>query len=145
MKHTPRSATASRSGMTLIELLVVMAIIMVLVSLVVGISGIAQRNSAEAKAKAEIGQITLEIERFRGDRGELPGNLGEFMSWYHEKYGGTVFQMTEYTGSGANRVMIDPWGRPYQYERSGMIFLLGSRGPDGQWNTADDITNRNLN
>ncbi|MDV7402478.1 prepilin-type N-terminal cleavage/methylation domain-containing protein, partial [Arthrospira platensis SPKY1] len=61
--------------MTLIELLVVIAIIVILMGLVVGIAGSSQRGAAEAKTKAQIGQIVLELEKFRGDMGRYPNNL----------------------------------------------------------------------
>ena len=35
---------------------------------------------------------------------------------------------------------IDPWGRRYWLKRRGTTFTIGSDGPDGQRNTADDVT-----
>ncbi len=159
MKTTATPRAASRSGMTLIELLVVMAIIMILMGLVIGIAGASQRGAAEAKAKAQIGQIVLELEKFRGDNGRYPNNLTtDFWAWYDLRYPNTVFDMTDLTGTGASRRMIDPWGQEYVYILdSPFIFRLGSRGPDGRFGSAgdppgdasfglgDDITSRNLN
>jgi prepilin-type N-terminal cleavage/methylation domain-containing protein len=41
--------------------------------------------------------------------------------------------------------IVDPWGNPYQYINSGLTnrvtFDLGSAGPDGAFNSADDVFN----
>lgn len=35
---------------------------------------------------------------------------------------------------------LDKWNRPMQYERRGIEFALLSAGPDGAWQTKDDLT-----
>lgn len=159
MNTSPASAKTARQGFTLIELMVVIAIILVLMGLVIGISGAAQRSAAEARARSEIGQIVLAVEQFRADRGRYPNNLrDDFFTWYQERFPNTVFDMTDSTGEGVNRRMIDPWGQEYVYVRdSDFVFRVGSRGPDrrlgsapdannmANFGTGDDITSRRLN
>jgi len=172
MKTPASPRAASRSGMSLIELLVVMAIILVLIGIVIAIVGAAQRGAAEAKARSEIAQIVLELEKYRGDKGSYPPqrqlpaphnrpSLGtEFFDWYQTRYPNTVFDMTDSTFDNLNnRILLDPWGRAYVYFLdSPFIYRLGSQGPDGRWGSVgvgipnnpssfgrgDDITNRNL-
>lgn len=35
---------------------------------------------------------------------------------------------------------LDPWDREYWLRRRGMTFTVGSNGPDGERDTADDVT-----
>lgn len=144
MNTSPASAKTARQGFTLIELMVVIAIILVLMGLVIGISGAAQRGAAEARARSEIGQIVLAVEQFRADRGRYPNNLrDDFFEWYNERFPNTVFEMTDLNANGR---MVDPWGNEYSYTpASPFVFEIRSRGPDRSANTADDITSRRLN
>jgi hypothetical protein len=34
---------------------------------------------------------------------------------------------------------LDPWGNPYWFQRSPRTLVVGSSGPDGRRNTADDV------
>jgi len=44
-----------------------------------------------------------------------------------------------------NKILLDPWGNPYQYRYPGIHNTTGydlwSKGPDGRDGTADDIGN----
>jgi hypothetical protein len=46
---------------------------------------------------------------------------------------------------GANRALVDPWGNNYRYQCPGKhnrtSFDLQSAGPDGEYDTEDDIKN----
>ncbi len=57
---------------TLIELLVVMAIIIILASLVLGISGYVQKKGARSRAEAEIAAISAACESYKADNGTYP-------------------------------------------------------------------------
>lgn len=141
-----------REGFTLVELLVVMAIIAILMGIVLGIAGGVQSGAAEAKARAEIADLQLELEKYKEDKGVYPpeedtpegdNSLGTtFFGWYETRYPGTAYTTTEKLGNHP----VDPWGRTYFYEYnpsvSPFVYLLGSRGQDGKEGTADDITNR---
>lgn len=157
----------TRSGFTLIELLVVMAIIAILVGITLGVAGAVNRGNAESKAKAEIGQLQLEIELYKADEGSFPpvegGSLGDdFFLWYEEKYGDgdgvfnagdrlyetvdvSTYLQPDGTMNPLDMRLIDPWGREYYYDYDSdnpFVYTLGSEGADGDEGTADDITNR---
>lgn len=141
MKRVCRQDRRAQQGMTLIELMVVIAIIMILMGIVLGISGAAQRGAAEAKAKGEIGKISLEIENYRADRGVYPPSSGnrltvDFFQWYDQRYADTVFELTDFTGTMPNIRLLDPWGTDYVYffdANKPFIYRLGSKGPDRQF------------
>ncbi|GEM_PF-381872 len=174
MRHETRftglsqATPLSREGFTLVELLVVMAIIAILMGLVIGIAGAVQSGGAEAKAKAQIADLMLEVEKYQGDKGGYPPSRGvsgtptfseAFFTWYEdEKYVGTQFQTTEVAESSNQRYPVDPWGNPYVYDWNSsnpLVYAIGSKGPDGRWGSdgdpndtssfgrGDDITNRN--
>jgi type II secretion system protein G len=139
------SVKITRQGMTLIELMVVIAIIMILMGIVVGISGAAQRGAAEARARAELGQLSLELENMRADPnfGRFPTNdegLARLVTWYRDRYPGVQWDLTELNGS----TPIDPWGREYDYSimGGGLFFRLRSGGPSGLSNEYDNISLR---
>lgn len=140
MTSDSRNLKKNKQGMTLIELLVVIAIIMILMGIVVGISGGAQRSAAEAKAKAEIGSMALELEAFRADHGAYPVNLEALVAWYENiRYQNVEWDLSDLNG----QTPIDPWGRDYQFVNRGMFFQLGSGGPSGPSVPGDNITNQN--
>ena len=37
--------------------------------------------------------------------------------------------------------ILDPWGKPFEYERDGRKLIIRSSGPDREMGTEDDITN----
>ncbi len=145
MRFDSRMSKKNKQGMTLMELMVVIAIIMILMGIVVGISGGAQRGAAEAKARAEIGSLALELESFRADNGSYPATLAALVNWYQdERYKGVRWDLTDLSGSNP----VDPWGRQYFYQvlpslENRLFFRLGSRGPDGRLGSAPDPDNVN--
>ncbi len=154
MPPFPSPRPETRHGFTLIELLVVMAIIAILMGITIGVAGAVQRGAAEAKAKAQLQDLILELEKYNGDEGRYPANLSTLISWYEDtKYQGTTYNTTEVSGTGDSRKPLDPWGREIVYEHTpgAMVFLIGSKGPDGipgnkndpTFGRGDDITNRN--
>ena len=134
----------SRNAFTLIELLVVMAVIAVLMSLVIGLSGTANEAALLARAKTELAELILEIEDYKESEGEYPANWAAFNTWYTATYSGTAWTITD----GDPSDPIDPWGNTYQYNEDAandFLFLIGSLGPNGVSDSGegDDITNRN--
>ncbi len=146
MRLDNRMTKKNKQGMTLMELMVVIAIIMILMGIVVGISGGAQRGAAEAKARAEIGSMALELENMRADPsvGRYPTTdegLAALVSWYTNiRYVGVEWDLTDLNGAGRP---VDPWGREYEYRDRGMFFTLRSPGPSGNFSIEDNIDNRN--
>jgi len=57
---------------TLIEMLTVMAVIAVLASLVIAISGLAQRNAAVKRAEGEIAAMSAALENYKNDNADYP-------------------------------------------------------------------------
>ncbi|MCC5850704.1 MAG: prepilin-type N-terminal cleavage/methylation domain-containing protein [Verrucomicrobia bacterium] len=138
---TSLAPARARSGFTLIELLVVMAIILILMGLVVGISGAAQRSGAESRTKAQIGNLMLEFDKFRGDRGVYPQNFEQFFNWYGERYPDVVYDITDRSGNNA----LDAWGRNYQIlNPNPNIVVIRSPGPSGNFNVEDNIRSDRL-
>ncbi|RYD74110.1 MAG: type II secretion system protein, partial [Verrucomicrobiaceae bacterium] len=64
----------SSSAFTLIEMLTVMAIIAVIASLVVGVSGLVQSKAARSRAEGEIAAISAAIENYKAENGIVPRN-----------------------------------------------------------------------
>lgn len=62
--------------------------------------------------------------------GKLPDSLEELV---HPSDGSP--QLLE------KNVLIDPWGKPIEYERKGSNFSIRSSGPDRMMRTEDDVTN----
>lgn len=139
------SPIAAKQGMTLMELMVVIAIIMILMGTVVGISGAASRNAAESKTRAELADLSLALESFRADNGAFPVNLTALVNWYQDvRHPGVLWDLTDLTGQRPNQIPVDAWGRAFDYDLrpGGLVFTLRSRGPDGNLNTPDDISLR---
>lgn len=57
---------------TLIEMLVVMVIIAILTSLVVAVTGLVQKNAAVKRAEGEIAALSIRIDAYKQDNGEVP-------------------------------------------------------------------------
>lgn len=64
--------SSRRAGFTLVELLTVMAIIAILVGLVLGTAGFAQKAAARKQAATEIKAFEAALEGFKADNGIYP-------------------------------------------------------------------------
>jgi general secretion pathway protein G len=117
----------SKSGFTLVELLVVVAIIGILVGIVLGVSGLANRKSANSKAASDIERLKGALEEYRLATGSYPvTNMALTLS-------NAIHQFD------AELKYIDPWGRPYQYYRTGgYTYRLWSQGISTT-TTEDDV------
>lgn len=80
-------------GFTLVELLIVLGIVGILASLAIPLYVGLIDNARHIKAVAEIQNISLAIEMYKGANYELPLNISD---------------------AGCEE-LIDPWGNPYQY------------------------------
>lgn len=139
-----------RSGFTLVELLAVIAVIAVVAGIVLGVSGIASRKASEGRAKAQFERLRLGIENYRIEYGRYPAtdSFETLIDLLHDTPSNNnerVFLEVD-KGEIQNGVIIDPWGNEYEYDgktpsRNPGIYDLASRGPDGNLNTEDDISN----
>lgn len=82
-----------------------------------------------SRVRAELETIATALEAFRRESGsyveaKTEAALVDFLS---PRYLARV-------------IRLDAWHRPYEYEGSRESYVLRSLGPDGQANTADDIT-----
>lgn len=140
------------AGFTLIELLVVVAIITILATFV-GYNLVREPGKAKiAKAKATIGMLKTNLQRYRMDHGRVPTqaqglqalctkpSLPPVPAQYPE---GGYFDSLE--------IPPDPWKREYVYMcpgPNGEQFLIISYGADGEPGGTDenaDITSNDLN
>ncbi len=128
---------------TLIELLAVIGIIVVLVGMVLAGAGLAQRQADRNRAKADMQKIETALNRYIMDFNKYPSVLTNSAVWQ---------RLTNYV---SDLTRTDPWGQPYRYNRlKGFKHLpdgrneereredayeLRSAGPDGIFDTADDI------
>lgn len=122
-----RAHSRSQRGMTLIEIMVVVAII----SLIMGGVGIMAFNRYQDAQKSDAKNQTITIqgavEQYRtAKRGKCPKTMQDL------KAAGYI-----------SRVAKDPWGNDYEFKCPGEKTSIDvmSPGEDGEFGTADDITN----
>ena len=82
-----------------------------------------------ARARAELESIATALESYRRERG-----------FYVESKSEAALIDNLNPHYLARVIRVDPWHRPYEYEGERNKFTLRSVGPDGQANTADDVT-----
>lgn len=125
---------ASRSGFTLIEVMLVVVIIGVLSAIaVVAIKG----RSAQAygtATRATIAGTATALDLFEVDNGTYPNSLNELVN----DTGHSTWQ-GPYIKSG--RLPQDAWGRELNYSKSDKGYKIVSAAADGQFGSADDLTN----
>lgn len=121
-----QKSPALRKGMTLIE-------IMIVVTLMVAIMGLVGYNVMGATDRANNGLAKTQLE-------SLKGNC-EAYRLYYKKF---PERLEDLVNTPDNRKIIDevpddPWGNPYNFEKTGNKIKLYSSGADGLPNTVDDI------
>ena len=115
-----------KKGMTLIE-------IMIVVTLMVAIMGLVGYNVMGATDRANNGLAETQLK-------SLKGNC-EAYRLYYKKF---PERLEDLVNTPDNRKIIDevpddPWGNPYNFEKTGNKIKLYSSGADGLPNTDDDI------
>ncbi|MGV6852285.1 MAG: type II secretion system major pseudopilin GspG [bacterium] len=112
-----------QKGFTLIELLVVLVIL----GLLAGVAApklLGQAEKAKIKAaKATIDRISIGLDTYYLDMGQLPDNLNQLVEKSGEDWGGPYIKKT---------ALKDPWKEPYHYRAPGEHgeYDIYSYGPD---------------
>ena len=121
-----QKSLALRKGMTLIE-------IMIVVTLMVAIMGIVGFSVMGASERANDKIADTQLKNFKGNC--------EAYRLYYKKF---PERLEDLVNTPDNRKIIDevpddPWGNPYNFEKTGNKIKLYSSGADGLPNTDDDI------
>jgi general secretion pathway protein G len=149
----PKRKREPLRGFTLVELLVTILLIIVLASLVLRGAGIVKSRAEIARCKAELMAIQSAVAAYRKDENAVPSSSSNG-ALYRALTKGRVVYLDWPTSRIANGMLLDPWGRPYQYDSAHpdaagesrsmlglqrVVFTLRSFGPDGINNSEDDI------
>ena len=124
--------TESRAAFTLVELLAVVAIIAILAALVLGLAGVAQRNSARKRAESQIAQLQAFVEEYQTKYGKIPGDPSK-----NEAENLKALSNALVNAKHALTNLLDPWDDPYHYKAASKFTCY-------IWSTAGtaDETNR---
>jgi general secretion pathway protein G len=116
-----------RQGFTLMEVLVVVAIILILASLG-GYYVMGQLAEArKSEAKIQVRTLTTACENYELNYRQRPASLQMLLQ--KGEYGGPYLKNAD--------VLIDPWGRPYNYNQqgpknNGLVPDIWTTDPDGR-------------
>ncbi len=135
-----RNQDRNRAAFTLIELLLVIAILGILAALIVPKFAGRTEQAKDAAAKSDIASLGTVLDAYEVDNGSYPrgsSGLNDLINAPRDAQ--------NWRGPYIKELKMDPWGNAYLYEYPGKNnptgFDLSSMGPDGQANTADDVTN----
>jgi general secretion pathway protein G len=114
----------AQQGMTLIEIMIVV-VIMALVATGVGIAVIPQLQKAKLKqADSAVQTVRTAVQLY------IATNNAECA---------TMDQLIEDKAIDKSKATTDPWDHAYRIECDGTEITVTSAGPDGQFDTEDDI------
>ena len=129
--HIPAPAV---DGFSLIELMVVLFIIGLLAT-VVAINVIPAGDKAKVvKAKADIAQLSSQLEMYRLDQGAYP-EQAQGLAALQTAPANLAMPQNYRIGGYVKDLPDDPWGHAYQYQvpgKNGQAFDVFSFGADGQ-------------
>ena len=139
-----RRRTRPQAGFTLVELLLVLVILATLAALVLPKFTGRTEQARTTAAQTQLSTFGTALDAFEIDTGTYPyGADGLSM---------LIIPPSDLTGWRGpylkSDIPFDPWGNPYTFEYPGRNnptgYDLMSAGPDGQFGTADDISNAPL-
>ena len=121
-----------RDAFTLMEILLVAAILIILASMAtIAYRGIGKQTTATL-TRTEIESFAHASEMFHMRHMRFPNSLDELFA--------SVNGSQPFMREGDQ---LDPWGNEYDFavDEDRDMVIIQSRGPDGEKNTTDDITN----
>jgi hypothetical protein len=119
----------SASKPHLIEIgLIAMVIAMLAFVGAVRVTG-ADENTRQAATRSALEKLTTGANQFRQNTGRFPSALGELF----ESTSGSPPCLTD------KRLVQDGWRRPFKYYVAGSRAKIRSAGPDGAFDTPDDV------
>ncbi len=167
---SPSLIRSRRQAFTLVEVMVVVAIIVILMSLVIGGVGYIETKRREEGAKVTIGRLNMALEQYKTNTGLIPedaknptlssnqlyrvlfgdadndGKTDEGAVVYYDDLDPNISK-----GQKGNRlvekrnnvyVILDPWGQPYRYRRGFNEGNTNARNPDFDiWSIGKDGRN----
>jgi general secretion pathway protein G len=106
--------------------------ILIVVVLALALGGVVLFRSESARlqdkdwrlAAIGAGIVAHQVDMYRQANGELPAELRVLTEAVAGRKAGRK--------ALAPADLVDPWGRPYRYERSGRVFTIVSEGRDGR-------------
>lgn len=137
----PHGAASRRRAFTLIEIMVVVMIMGILLSIVLfKVTGRGQEARLTA-ANSQLDNLCMALEAYLMDNGNYPAQLAHL-------YATPDAGMNSWKGPYVQKPNFkDPWGHEFVYAAGSSAahnkksYDLYSKGPDGQPDTADDISN----
>jgi len=128
------------ASFTLIELLIVIAIIAILIGAMVPVISVTRKDARFTKVMADMEAIKKASQMYHIDTGQWPPAVTAIRG-FNSNYNGVAGWNGPYLDDES---ASDPWGNNYGIWNTGggmtpRVAELKSYGPDGVWNTTDDI------
>jgi general secretion pathway protein G len=131
-----RRQRLNRAAFTLMEVMLVLVIIVVIAGLGIRTLGGSFQQAKVNTAKASIATLSNSVKEYQIEigNGNLPQSLEALVSQPSDVEAGAWFAKLD-------KLPMDPWNKPFEYEVTGTTFKIKSSGPDSVAGTPDDITN----
>lgn len=133
-QKTDKTQPRKDAGFSLTELMIVVFIMGLLATMIIVSTGGIFGQSRDAKARADIQRIDSALQMYNIDLGGYPTSDQGLRALVQAPSGINAGRYR--TGGYVNKLELDPWGNPYQYDaagrRSGKAYDLFSFGADGE-------------